>query len=85
MKGRVKVGLVLCSNSADPMPSTRIAVLNVLSLLIAEGFDFSVIFKPESPNETPDLAGVAQVAAQQGCALVILQKVRCRCGVKRIS
>lgn len=76
MKGRVKVGLVLCSNSANPIPSTRIAVLNVLSLLNAEGFDFSVIFEPESPSETPDLAGVAQAAAEQGCALVILQKVR---------
>ena len=76
MIGRVKVGLVLCSNSANPIPSTRIAVLNVLSLLEKEGFDFSVIFEPENPNEIPDLIGVAQVAAQQGCALVILQKVR---------
>lgn len=76
MTGKVKVGLVLCSHSANPIPSTRIAVLNVLSLLERKGFDFSIIFEPESPSETPDLTGVSQVAVQQGCALVILQKVR---------
>ena len=75
MRRRVKVGLVLCSNSANPIPSTRIAVLNVLPLLEKQGFDFSVVFEPESPSETPNLTGVAQLAAELGCELVILQKV----------
>lgn len=71
-----RVGLVLCSPSAQPIPSTRIAVLNMLPFFLSAGLQPRVLSEPPQPSETPDLTGVAARAIDAGCEVVLLQKVR---------
>ena len=70
------VGLVLCSSSVYPIPSTRIAVLNMLPFFVSAGLQTCVLFEPSQPSEAPDLTGVAARAVESGCEVVIFQKVR---------
>ena len=70
-----RIGFVLLSNSACPLPSTRIAVLNLFPLLRAAGYDPEIVFEPASATETPELAGLAERAKARGCSLVFFQKV----------
>jgi hypothetical protein len=72
----MRVGFVLCSNTSRPLPSTRIAVLNILPWLESEGLQPIVLFDPLEPSETPNLTGVAERALISGCDVVVLQKVR---------
>ena len=72
----LRVGLVLCSSSAQPIPSTRIAVLNMLPFFLSAGLQPRVLFEPLQPSETPDLTAVAALAINAGCDVVLLQKVR---------
>lgn len=71
-----RVGLVLCSSSAQPIPSTRIAVLNMLPFFLSVGLQPRILLEPPQPSETPDLTGVAARAVDAGCEVVLLQKVR---------
>ena len=71
-----RVGFVLCSSAASPLPSTRIAVLNMFPYLRLAGMEPMIIFEPDEANETPDLTGVAARAIQARCSTVVLQKVR---------
>jgi hypothetical protein len=68
-------GLVLCSGLERPMPSTRIAVLNMLPYLERAGLRCTTLFAPHTPNEVPDLDGVAERALALGCSVVLFQKV----------
>ncbi|MDP2369227.1 glycosyltransferase [Rhodoferax sp.] len=70
-----RVGFVLCSNQAQPIPSTRIAALRMLPFLATLGMQPLVLHEPQQPDETPDLTGVAQRVIEQGCDVVVLQKV----------
>lgn len=70
-----RVGFVLCSSAAQPIPSTRIAVLNMLPFLLSAGLQPLILFEPMQPSETPDLTDVAARAVETGCDLVVLQKV----------
>ena len=70
-----RVGFVLCSSVADPLPSTRIAVLNILPLLQFEGLQPCILFDPPDRSETPDLSGVVERAVSADCSIVVLQKV----------
>lgn len=70
-----KVGFVLCSNILKAIPSTRIAVLNMLPFLESAGWKTSIIFEPEEANEAPDLSGVLERAVAESCDVVVLQKV----------
>jgi glycosyltransferase involved in cell wall biosynthesis len=70
-----KIGFVLLSPSAQPLPSTRIAVLNMFPLLRAAGFDPQVAFEPARATETPDLAGLGARLIAAGYAIVVFQKV----------
>jgi hypothetical protein len=73
----IKVGFVLLSNSRDPMPSTRIAILNVFPFLRTAGFEPHVVFEPEQPAEQPDLGGLdlAPRLIAEGFQIVVFQKV----------
>ena len=71
-----RVGFVLCSSVEHAIPSTRIAVLNMLPFLRTAGIEPCILFEPPRPNEWPDLAGVAERALEAGCEAVVLQKVR---------
>lgn len=71
-----RVGFVLCSSAADPIPSTRFAVLNMLPYLRSAGLQPCILSEPPQPSETPDLTGMAARAVDAGCDVVVLQKVR---------
>ena len=71
----IKVGFVLLSKKDDPIPSTRIAALNMFPYLRAENFEPEILFEPERNTETPDLSGVAQEAKRRGIEIVFFQKV----------
>lgn len=73
---RRKIGFVLLSRVSDPIPSTRIAVLNMQEHLRAAGFDPHVVFEPERNTETPNLEGLAAKVKALGIDLVYFQKVR---------
>lgn len=69
------IGFVLCSSAAHPLPSTRIAVLNMLPFLVSAGLKPYILFEPKQPNETPNLSGVLARATTAGCEVVVLQKL----------
>ena len=70
----MKIGFVLLSPQDSPMPSTRVAVLNMLPFLRAAGFDPEVLGVEGQPGSSshsldPDLL------AKQGIRVVCFQKV----------
>jgi glycosyltransferase involved in cell wall biosynthesis len=73
--GGLRVGFVLCSSTANPVPSTRVAISNMLPFLRAAGMEPSILFEPEHPTETPDLSGIAASAVAQAFDVVVFQKV----------
>lgn len=75
MSEPLHVGFVLCSNAAQPLPSTRIAVINMLPWLAEAGMRTTLLFDPPYASETPELQGVAERAIAQRCRVVVLQKV----------
>jgi hypothetical protein len=76
------VGFVLCSSLNEPLPSTRIAVLNMLPFLQADGLQPQILFQPTQATETPDLTGIAENALAANCKVVVLQKV---CGPSAVA
>ena len=76
LQGPHRVGFVLCSPAGTPIPSTRIAVLNMLPALKRAGFESSIVFEPPTPTETPQLQGSAERVLGAGCDVVVFQKVR---------
>jgi glycosyltransferase involved in cell wall biosynthesis len=72
---RVKTGFVLLSNSAQPIPSTRIAVLNMFPYLQQAGFDPHIVFEPEGSAEKPDVSGLAARLIAERFDIIVLQKV----------
>ena len=71
---RRRVGFILLSNSRDPAPSTRIAVLNVLPILETLGYSAEILFEPASSDETPDLDRHVGRLIEARCDLVVIQK-----------
>jgi len=79
-----RIGFVLASHSQSPLPSTRIAVLNMLPFLREAGFEFEMVYEPEQPSVLPALDGLADRIADTGIDLVFLQKVHGP-GVERLA
>ena len=75
MKATIKTGFVLLSSAAHPLPSTRIAALNMLPFLRTAGFDPHIVFEPARSTETPDLDGLGARLKAEGFQLVVFQKV----------
>jgi glycosyltransferase involved in cell wall biosynthesis len=75
MHDRIKIGFVLLSRLSNPMPSTRITVLNMLPFLRDAQFDPHVVFEPAHSSETPDMTGLAQRLKTEGFDIVFFQKV----------
>jgi glycosyltransferase involved in cell wall biosynthesis len=71
----IKIGFVLLSNAKSPIPSTRIAVLNMFPFLRAAQFDPHIVFDPVKNNETPDLTGLSAKIQADGFQIVYFQKV----------
>lgn len=71
----LRVGFVLLSNSQNPVPSTRIAVLNTFPLLRAGGIEPRILFDPLDAKEAPDLPDLVIRAREQQVDVVVFQKV----------
>ena len=71
----LKIGFVLLSPAAAPIPSTRVAVLNMLPMLREAGFEADILFEPAAPTQTPTLALTADEIAAAGYRVVCFQKV----------
>ena len=71
----VKIGFVLLSNSRHPIPSTRIAALNMFPFLRAANFEPHIVFEPDQGTQTPDVSGLAPRLLKQGFHIVVFQKV----------
>lgn len=73
---RLAVGVVLLSPSADPLPSTRIAVLDIVAHLRRHGIEPSILHDPPTAGETPELPlRLADEAVARGLRVVVFQKV----------
>jgi glycosyltransferase involved in cell wall biosynthesis len=72
----IKVGFVLLSNSRNPLPSTRIAGLNMFPFLRRANFDPQIVFDPVQDNPQPDVSGLASRLLSEGFRVVFFQKVR---------
>lgn len=75
-RARIKIGFVLLSPADRPIPSTRVAVLNMLPRLADLGFEPHLLFQPAAPTETPDIPLSAADIAAAGFRIVVFQKVR---------
>lgn len=75
MHSPIKIGFVLLSGAKNPIPSTRIAVLNMFAFLRSAQFDPHIVFDPSKSNETPDLTGLAPKLQADGFQIVYFQKV----------
>ena len=75
METATKIGFVLLSNSSRPIPSTRIAALNMFPYLRAAQFDPHVVYEPSQSSETPDVSGLAGKLKAEGFQIVYFQKV----------
>ena len=72
-----KIGFVTLASAAQALPSTRIAVLNVLPLLRERGFDADIVHALPAPSETPVLpARLLDDILTAGCGVVVFQKMR---------
>lgn len=72
---RARIGFILLSNSANPMPSTRIAVLNMFPYLRESGYEPLVSFEPGLHTEQPDVSGLAERLIRQKIRVAYFQKV----------
>lgn len=71
-----KIGFILPSPAANPVPSTRVAALNMFPLLEALGWAPEVVFEPASATEQPDLGRIDPDAlARAGFRAVFFQKI----------
>jgi len=71
----IKVGFVLLSPSSNPIPSTRIAVLNMFPYLRSGGFDPHIVFEPGEASSRPDVSGLAPRLIGEGFQVIVFQKV----------
>lgn len=71
----MKIGFVLLSAAAAPIPSTRVAVLNMLPFLRDAGFDPHIVFEPPTPTQSPRLTLDVDWLAAEGFDIVCFQKV----------
>jgi glycosyltransferase involved in cell wall biosynthesis len=71
----IKIGFILLSNSKNPIPSTRIAVLNMLPFLRAANFEPHIVFEPEYGNETPQLDGLMSRIVLEDFQIIYFQKI----------
>lgn len=71
----IKVGFVLLSSSRNPLPSTRIAALNMFPFLREANFDPHIVFEPEQGAEVADVSGIAERLVNEGFHVVVFQKI----------
>jgi len=72
---RKRIGFVLISNQKNPLPSTRIAVLNMLPYLREREYEPHILFDPTEATEQPEISGIVDRAEQLEIDIVYFQKV----------
>ena len=73
---RPKIGFVTLASAAQAVPSTRVAVLNVLPFLHERGFEARIVHALPTPTEMPMLPpGLADDIVAEGCDIVVFQKM----------
>lgn len=75
---KTKIGFVLLSNQNNPLPSTRISVLNMLPYLRDAGYESHILFESQTATESPELPDLVSRAVDLGIGIVFFQKVRGR-------
>lgn len=70
-----KIAFILLSGAENPVPSTRISVLNVLPYLQKAGFDILMAHAPSKASEVPDVAGLAKRLIAEEVKVAYFQKV----------
>lgn len=70
-----KIAFILLSGAENPVPSTRISVLNVLPHLQKSGFEVMMAHTPPRACEVPDVTGLAHRLKAEGVAIAYFQKV----------
>ena len=73
--GLVKIAFVVISNSKQPLPSTRITVLNMLPFLREAKYDPWIVFEPDVCEATPDVSHLLPRLVTQGFQVVYFQRV----------
>ena len=72
-----KIGFVLASRTDIPLPSTRIAVMNMVPYLKEAGYETEILFMPdESSNSKPDMSAEANRILDRNCDIVVFQKTQ---------
>jgi glycosyltransferase involved in cell wall biosynthesis len=69
------LGFVLLSPRERPMPSTRIATLNLFPMLRARGYEPAVLWEPPLPAEVPERLGIDALLQHGRPDIVAFQKV----------
>ena len=72
---RARIGFVLLSSAEDPIPSTRIAALNIIPNLAAAGYEPVILYGPRVPKVQPDLSPQTDSILDAECDAVVFQKV----------
>ena len=70
-----KIGFALLSDSNNPIPSTRIACLNLFPLFKKAEVEPIVLFEPVRSTECPDVGDLVEKAVAAGVAAVVFQKI----------
>jgi glycosyltransferase involved in cell wall biosynthesis len=71
----INIGFALLSPSRSPIPSTRIACLNLFPYLRAAGYEPIILSDPAVPNEVPLVPGLVERALATRCSIVVFQKI----------
>lgn len=71
----MKIGFVLLSPSAKPIPSTRVAVLNMWPYLQKAGLDPYIVFDPICGTQVPTLDLSADRLLADGYKVICFQKI----------
>lgn len=71
----LRVGFILLSREDSPIPSTRIAVLNMFPFLRHANIEPVIVFQPLVPSETPDVSSLGSAILAGGFDVVVFQKV----------
>lgn len=79
-----KIGFVLLSNSRNPVPSTRIAALNMFPFLRTGGFVPEILFEPDAVTGTPELPDLVARARERGTNVVVFQKIHGPSALKQV-
>lgn len=80
-----KIGFVLLSGRENPIPSTRIAVLNMIPYLHEAGYETHILFEPQTATESPELPDLVSRAVHLGIDIVYFQKVRGRSVIDTVT